>query len=179
MNPRLKPKTCTTCSTIFTGGSTAKYCPSCRAERIRQHDRERHQRKLAGTLRKIGSIDLCANCGTEYEVKGGYQKYCEPCIIIKNKQSQRESFKRQYYGDPIKRQAMLNRSQQWAANNPDRVKDTSHRHYLNNTAEINNKRRIRCGVKLRPLGRMETCPRCNNNFTVHERNQKYCIKCKE
>jgi uncharacterized Zn finger protein (UPF0148 family) len=46
MNPLLKLKICSICGTEFIGGPTAIYCPTCRADRIRQRDRERHQRKL-------------------------------------------------------------------------------------------------------------------------------------
>jgi len=35
---RLYLRTCTTCRAEFLAGRTAKFCPSCRAERIRQRD---------------------------------------------------------------------------------------------------------------------------------------------
>lgn len=178
MNPRLKPKTCDTCQIGFLGGSTAKYCPDCRAERIRQHDRERHQRKLAGQLRHIGSIDLCQICGDEYTVNAGPQKYCPVCQIAEAKRRAHELWVAEYYGDPVKRQKYLQCSRQWADKHPDRIRAVSRKHYLNNIDHKNDRRRKMYGVKLRPLGRVETCPRCNNNFIIQERNQKYCDGCR-
>jgi len=178
VNPRLKHKICIICSIEFLGGSLAKYCPSCRAERIRERDRERHQRKLAGQIRHIGSIDLCQVCGSEYIVNAGPQKYCEPCIAEKRRQWSQESFKRQYYGNPVKRQQMIERAQQWAKDHPDRTKSISIKSYLKTIAERTDKRRKMYGFKLRPLGRTESCPRCSNDFIVQQRNQKYCDRCR-
>ena len=178
MNPRIKPKICATCSTTFPGGPTAIYCPTCRAERIRLHDRERNQRKLAGHLRHIGSTDLCTICGRPYTVKSGYQKYCEPCGAERTRQRSQESFKRQYYGDPGKRRKMIARARKWAENNKDRTAETLRKSYKRRLPEIQDRRRKMYGVKLRPLGRTEMCPRCGNGFVVRERNQRYCDMCR-
>lgn len=72
---KLKDRTCHTCGTIFKGGSRAWYCPTCRAER--QILASRRHRQHPG--RKIGSIDHCENCGKEYIVNGGLQRYCPEC----------------------------------------------------------------------------------------------------
>lgn len=176
MSPRIKPKTCATCGVGFSGGSVAIYCPACRAERIRDRDRKRNSQHRE-KARKIGSTDLCVVCGVEYVVKSGMQKYCPTCQITETKKCWQESFIRQYHGNPVRRQEMLDNSIKWAKNNQERVKNNSHRNYLNNIADINDKRRKRYGFKLRPLGRVEPCPKCGNNFIVHERNQKYCDGC--
>lgn len=177
VNPRLKPKTCATCKTDFLGGATATYCPSCRAERIRERDRRRTVQQRAKS-RKVGSLDICEICGDKYTINAGPQKYCEPCAVEQTKQRWQESFKRQYHGNPIRRQEILDRSQQWAKDHPDRVKRSSHMHYLNNIDAKTDRRRKMYGLKLRPLGRTETCPECGESFTVLERNQKYCDTCK-
>lgn len=178
MNPRINPKTCTTCGTVFPGGPTAKYCPVCRAERIRENDRKRHQRKLAGQIRHIGSTDLCTICGKSYEVKSGYQKYCEPCAVAEAKRRRHEAWVVEYYGDPAKRQKYLQRSRRWAEDNKDRMAGILRLHYERRLEKIKDRRRKRYGVKLRPLGRTEACPKCGNNFMVRERNQKYCDVCR-
>lgn len=58
------------------------YCPSCRAERIRKHNREYKQRARAGNTRRIGSTAYCVSCGKPYIVAGGLQKYCPDCATV-------------------------------------------------------------------------------------------------
>ncbi len=178
MNPRIKSKICTTCGIVFMGGPTATYCPSCRVERIRQRDRERHQRKLAGQIRHIGSIDLCTICGNTYEVKSGFQKYCESCSTSESKRRRRDAWLNEYYNNPDKRQKYLQRARQWAESNKDRMAEILRRSYERHLDDIKEKRRKMYGVKLRPLGRVEVCPQCGNDFKVKERNQKYCYECR-
>ncbi len=67
---------CKICGTVFSGGPRAAYCPDCRAEIMRQRDRER---KRNGPLRNLGSTDNCAVCGNQYIVTSGLQKYCPNC----------------------------------------------------------------------------------------------------
>ena len=75
----MRPRTCKTCSCVFTGGPRAWYCPNCRAERQKMAGKQYKERARAGKTRPNGSIDLCENCGKKYIVKGGLQKYCEKC----------------------------------------------------------------------------------------------------
>lgn len=70
---------CRTCGKRFWGGPASRYCPECRAERIKQQTKECRERKRAGTVRHIGSKDICLVCGKEYTVEGGLQKYCPDC----------------------------------------------------------------------------------------------------
>ena len=72
----IRDRTCAICGAVFPGGPAAKYCPSCKIEPKRKRDRE-HKRR--GTLRPIGSADICEKCGKEYTVTGGKQKYCPAC----------------------------------------------------------------------------------------------------
>lgn len=75
----IRPRTCRTCGVTFEGGPRAWYCPCCRRVRQLKSDLEGHQRARLGITRKIGSIDLCANCGKEYTVNSARQKYCRDC----------------------------------------------------------------------------------------------------
>jgi len=176
-NYRLKPIICTTCGINFIGGPTAKYCPTCRADRIRQRDRERHQRKLTGRIRHIGSTDICTICGNEYTVNAGPQKHCPACQIAEAKRRSHEKWLSDY-ADPVKRKILLDRARQWAIVHHDRMAEILRQSYERHLEDIKNKRRKMYGVKLRPLGRAEICPKCGNEFIVRERNQKYCTTCK-
>ena len=178
ISPRFSPKTCT-CGVTFLGGTTAKYCPACRAERTRQRDREKYQRKKAGTARSLGSADICAICGKQYTVRGGNQKYCSECSVAEDKRRKNKSWLREYYGNPEKRQQLLERARQWAEENRGRMAEILHRNYEKTKDTRNEKRRKRTGYKLRPLGRTEICPKCGISFTVTERNQRYCDKCRQ
>ena len=67
---------CQTCGASFKGGPRAWYCPNCRKSR----GKERAKRyREEGFSRHIGDIDICANCGGEYIIAGGLQRYCEKC----------------------------------------------------------------------------------------------------
>ncbi len=72
-------RTCRQCGVSFEGGPRAWYCPKCRTIRKSQTDAEYRQRKQAGNVRKIGSADICQNCGGKYIVNNGLQKYCAKC----------------------------------------------------------------------------------------------------
>lgn len=175
---RLSLKTCSTCKIEFMGGTRAIFCPSCRAERIRQRDREKHQRQRAGTLRKIGSTDLCDKCGRTYTVTGGYQKFCPVCSEVERKLRQRESHLRMQ-ADPVRHRRMIERARAWALSHRDRVAEALRQSYKRHINDRNERRRGRTGFKLRPIGREEICPRCGQQFVVAERNQRYCDNCRE
>ena len=73
----LNTRICRQCGESFQGGPRAWYCPSCRMERKRKRDTEYH--RAGYTPRKLGSLDKCQICDTEYVVKGGRQRYCDKC----------------------------------------------------------------------------------------------------
>lgn len=75
----IRERTCSTCGGTFPGGPRARYCPRCREERREKAKLEYKQRKSAGSVRKIGSKDICQVCGREYTVRSGLQKYCPDC----------------------------------------------------------------------------------------------------
>ncbi len=88
---------CRTCGVSFRGGPRAWYCPDCRRER------ERERKKLynsSGFARHIGQIDICLNCGKEYTVDGGGQKYCPDCQAEMHKKLDNEQGTT-YYHDHV------------------------------------------------------------------------------
>ena len=75
-------RVCRTCGVSFRGGPRAWYCPDCRRER----ERERKKRYNRGEFaRHIGQKDYCLNCGEEYTIDSGMQKYCPKCQPIMHK----------------------------------------------------------------------------------------------
>lgn len=72
---------CRECGVTFQGGPRAWYCPECRKRR----ERERARKRSKDPARKLGSTDLCENCGAEYIVQSGLQKYCKKCKPIMHK----------------------------------------------------------------------------------------------
>lgn len=72
----VKDRVCRQCGAVFQGGPRAWYCPACREER--RHDADRRH-KSKGTMRPLGSTDICTVCGKPYTVKSARQKYCPAC----------------------------------------------------------------------------------------------------
>lgn len=80
----LRERTCKICGTSFMGYPRSFFCPSCQLEQAKQRQKEYRKRK---TSRPLGSFDICENCGKQYVVKSGLQKYCPECsktIVSKN-----------------------------------------------------------------------------------------------
>lgn len=75
----IRPRTCRMCDTTFPGGPRAWYCPDCREARHAASAAAYRERKHSGSVREIGSTDVCVNCGEPYVVVGGNQKYCAKC----------------------------------------------------------------------------------------------------
>jgi Zn finger protein HypA/HybF involved in hydrogenase expression len=75
----LLPRQCRECGATFPGGPRAWYCPACREERRREASLLYKRQKRRGLIRNLGTLDICAVCGREYEVKGSRQKYCPSC----------------------------------------------------------------------------------------------------
>jgi uncharacterized Zn ribbon protein/predicted nucleic acid-binding Zn ribbon protein len=78
-NSVMRTRTCQTCGTSFLGGPRAWYCPACRAERKKSQRKAYDNARKNKTIRPLGSIDICQNCGKEYVVKSGGQIYCPDC----------------------------------------------------------------------------------------------------
>lgn len=154
-------RTCITCHAEFLAGRTAKFCPACNADRIRERDLDKYQRKIAGRLRKIGSTDTCQVCGKQYTVDHSNQKYCPGCSESEMRRQRMESHRRAY-ADPDRREVLIEQNRAWAAAHPDRVAASLRRLY--------DERRIR--LKIKPLGRTEKCRRCGREYTVAASNQR-------
>ena len=69
-------RVCRTCGRSFKGGPRAWYCPDCREERRKERNAKYRKGK---PKRPLGSKDICQNCGNEYTVESGLQKYCPDC----------------------------------------------------------------------------------------------------
>lgn len=76
-----KPKECTCkrCGKSFAGNAFTAYCPECRKKARRESNRLCTQRRTNGTARKLGAEYLCADCGKQYILTNGFQKYCPKC----------------------------------------------------------------------------------------------------
>lgn len=80
---------CRQCGISFQGGPRAGYCPECRLQRKAETTANYRERKRAGKVREIGSIDICQNCGEKYIVNSGLQMYCKKCAPEMIKESDR------------------------------------------------------------------------------------------
>lgn len=94
-NSVLRDRTCKICGASFSGYPRSFFCPSCSAER------KKHQKKIYNRrqpTRPLGSVDICENCGKEYIVKSGLQKYCTDCSEKKVKENI-QAHKREYMAE--------------------------------------------------------------------------------
>lgn len=82
MVDNMLPRVCRECGATFSGGPRAWYCPACREERKKIHDRDFKQRKRAGVVVPIGEAIRCEICGKEIVKNSGMQRYCDECAKI-------------------------------------------------------------------------------------------------
>jgi hypothetical protein len=71
-----RERICIDCGTPFMGFPKSKRCPACQASVKRTRDAAQ---KRNGPRRPLGSTDTCQNCGKEYIVESGRQRYCKDC----------------------------------------------------------------------------------------------------
>jgi hypothetical protein len=71
-----RDRICIDCGATFVGYPKSKRCPACQSAVNRERDAKI---KRDGPKRKLGSIDNCQNCGKEYIVESGQQRYCKAC----------------------------------------------------------------------------------------------------
>lgn len=91
--------TCKLCGMTYTSGIKKQgYCPECRKVRQIERNKEYLERKNKGATRKLGSPDLCTNCGKPYVVKSGLQVLCPECIEkgIRNRTKSKQSYLDKY-----------------------------------------------------------------------------------
>ncbi len=106
-------RVCRECGITFSGGPRAWYCPECRAERQRRRQRIY---KAEHSKRPLGSTDLCENCGAEYIVESGMQKYCPKCQPIMHKKLDNEQGKKYYREKVDKDERNAKRRKHYAEN---------------------------------------------------------------
>ena len=119
---------CRTCGVSFRGGPRAWYCPDCRRERERE--RKKHYNS-DGFTRHIGQKCLCDNCGKEYTLEGGLQKYCPDCQAEMHKKLDNEQGTTYYHDHVDKAERSAKRR----------------KHYAENKDELNRKRREKYAEK--------------------------------
>ena len=74
-------QTCLRCLKQYTAGVNRKgYCPDCQLERQKERNAAHAARRKNGTVRHIGSTDICTYCNREYTVRSGSQTLCQECI---------------------------------------------------------------------------------------------------
>ncbi len=108
---------CKSCGIQFSGGPRAWYCPNCREERKRTASRESKKREARGLTRKIGSTDICENCGKSYIVNSGLQKYCDDCREKMHKKIDNEQGTAYYHERVDKNRRKITRKIQYDKNN--------------------------------------------------------------
>lgn len=94
-NSVLRERTCKICGTSFIGYPRSFFCPECSAERKKQ---QRKKYKGNHAARPLGSVDICENCGKEYIVKSGRQRFCPECAEMAVKENIR-LHKREYMAE--------------------------------------------------------------------------------
>lgn len=104
-------RVCRTCGVSFRGGPRAWYCPDCRRERERER-KKRYNR--GGFARHIGQKDICLNCGEEYTVEGGLQKYCPKCQPIMHKRLDNRQGTAYYHSNVDKAERSVKRRKYYA-----------------------------------------------------------------
>ena len=72
----LKERTCIDCGITFIGYPKSKRCHDCQTLKNKESKKALQKN---GPQRKIGTLDVCACCGSEYTVNSGTQKYCKDC----------------------------------------------------------------------------------------------------
>lgn len=129
---------CRSCGAIFSGGPRAWYCPNCREERKRATDREL---KRNGSVRKIGNIDICQNCGQKYIIKSGLQKFCPDCQELMHKKIDREQSLRYYHEIVDKKERRIKRRINYA-NNRIKFRLSKQKYYEINRTKINEQNKV-------------------------------------
>lgn len=77
----MKQRICVRCGVVFSGGPNANYCLDCRPIRTIERylsNKESHPQ----SDHAIGNTAKCLNCGSDYTVINGNQKYCTACRAI-------------------------------------------------------------------------------------------------
>lgn len=96
------PHNCSDCGQKYIGHIKTKRCPDCQKTANLRASAECKRRKALGNTRKLGSMDLCENCGKPYVVNGGKQRYCKDCAdkaVLENIRRYKRDWNREYYSN--------------------------------------------------------------------------------
>lgn len=90
-SPVYTERACRDCGVVMLLHIASKRCPDCQREANLAAGRECQRRRRKEQTRKIGSTDLCQNCGNPYTVNSGLQRYCKACAGWIWKENDRET----------------------------------------------------------------------------------------
>ena len=78
-------KICEICGTEFqTGSNRTKYCVSCRKEKQLERNLIYKENKANGKVRRLGSTQVCDECGKPFTLNSASQRTCNECSAIRN-----------------------------------------------------------------------------------------------
>lgn len=87
-----RERICTICGEHFFGYPASRFCPTCEEKRAKEQKRRYNS---TNPSRHIGSVDICQECGEEYIVLSGLQKYCPECsrkISVEKERSRKRKY---------------------------------------------------------------------------------------
>lgn len=144
--PVEKEFVCEMCGNTFKSfANHAKYCKYCRDTRSLQRAKNYRDKKQTDSSRKIGSEQICPECGKAYILKSGNQKVCDECRKIhhnKIKSTANTRYKKKNYDSCVfyvkkgKRQEYQN----WASQHKmslNELCNTAVEQYIENTDKAN------------------------------------------
>lgn len=176
---------CQECGKEFDGGPRAWYCPDCREIRRIERERKYH---IYGNNRKLGDIDYCQNCGKEYIICSGLQKYCPACKKEMNRKKDNELSTKYYYDvidktvrnqkrrenwknrTPERRNQIREKRRRKRQENPEKYRAYSRKWYAENTEKVKEYRKKRKNKKNQII-KMER--KNNMNYIKYERYLAY------
>lgn len=90
--PKEREFICKMCGNTFKSTAThASYCKYCRDKRQLERSKEHYQKMLENKIRRLGSEQICPECGNTYILRSGTQKMCEDCANKHSMQLKKEA----------------------------------------------------------------------------------------
>ena len=90
--PKVFNKICEICGIEFeTGSNRTKYCVSCRKEKQLERNLAYKQNKADGKVRRLGSTQVCDECGKPFTLNSASQRTCNSCSSIRKKKKRSAS----------------------------------------------------------------------------------------
>ena len=85
-------KICEICGMEFqTVSNRAKYCIWCRKEKQLERNLVYKQNKEDGKVRRLGSTQICDECGKSFTLNSASQRTCNSCSSIRNAKKKSKS----------------------------------------------------------------------------------------